>query len=67
MKPPTPISSTARRPRRSLKVPQGRDSSIHSTPPTVTTAPACHAGRCSNRAIGPISATNAIIAIVQAM
>lgn len=67
MNPPTPIRSTIRRPRRSLSAPQGRENNIHSTPPTVTTAPACQGAKCSDRAIGPISDTNAIIAMVQVM
>jgi hypothetical protein len=37
------------------------------TPDTVTAAPACHVARPNTRAIGPISETNAIIDMEQAM
>ncbi|GHC53227.1 hypothetical protein GCM10010096_26890 [Alcaligenes pakistanensis] len=67
MNPPTPINKTGRRPRLSLSAPQGRDNSIHKTPPTVTTAPACHGARCKERLMGPINETNAIMAMVQLM
>ena len=51
----------------SLAAPHGRASSIHSTPPTVTAAPACHAIKPTWRTIGPIKDTKAIMAMVQAM
>ena len=67
MNPPTPARRTVRRPRQSLNAPQGRDSSIHNTPPTVTTAPACRGAKCSDRAIGSIRDANAVMAMAQVM
>ncbi|MNH05727.1 hypothetical protein D3C78_340320 [compost metagenome] len=67
VKPALPSNRMRRRPRRSAARPQGRASSTQTTPDTVTAAPACQVAMPSSRAMGPIKATNAIIAMVQAM
>ena len=61
------MSITARRPWRSLRLPQTGDISIHSTPLTVTDMPACHGANPNWRDSEPTMETKAIIAMVPHM